>query len=340
MLVKKVVVASVAAFLSVLLVTGAGHDSSAQTRTYNIKFSSGQPGGSPKVVAARRFGQLVEERTNGAVKFSYFDSGQLYADRDEPLAVRQGNVQMVVAALVFMDSIVPNTQVYGLPFMFGVDPRKAEALAKSEVGKGIERQVEQRLGAKVLGTWYTGTTMYSSSKRLRSVDDFKNLRIRVAGSKLWEEYAKALGGSPIAIAPAELFTAAQQGLIDANDSNATAIVNQKMYQVMKYGIQTNHSTILHAVIINGDFWKSLPPDVQKIMQDTAAEVTDWEWNHGIELLDAAYKTLEKEGVEVYKPTPAELAKFQERIQPLQDPYLKANTNIDAALVAKAQAFVR
>ena len=333
---------SSAVAMTVLLLAGgvsASSQANASDPAYTIKYSSGQPPNSPKVVGARRFGQLVEERTNGAVKFSYFDSAQLYSDRDEPLAIRRGDIQMVASALVFMDSIVPDTQIYGLPFMFGVDPRKAEVLAKSDVGKQIERRIEEKLGVKVLGTWYTGTTMYVANRPLKTIADFKDLRVRVAGSKLWEEYTRVLGASPVAIAASELFTSAQQGLIDANDSNATAIVGQKLWQVFKYGIRTNHSTIVHALMINGDFWNSLTPDIQKIMEDTAAEVTDWEWNYGIEELEKSYKTLEQNGVEIFTPSPKELAVFRDKILTLQEPFLASNPGIDGDLVKQAQALI-
>ena len=68
----------------------------AQAAEVTIKFSSGQQPTNPKVVAAMRFGKMVEERTDGEVKFEYFTSAQLFKDRAEPQAVRRGQVDMVV----------------------------------------------------------------------------------------------------------------------------------------------------------------------------------------------------------------------------------------------------
>ncbi len=74
-----------------------------------IKYSSGQQPSNPKNVAAKRFGELIEARTNGEVNFEFFFSAQLFKDRAEPQAVRLGQVDMVTTAYVFMDAIVPDT---------------------------------------------------------------------------------------------------------------------------------------------------------------------------------------------------------------------------------------
>ena len=304
-----------------------------------VRYSTGQGQANPKVQAARRFGQLVEQRSNGEVRFTYFESGQLYQDRDEPQAIRQGTIQMATIAAVFLEAAVPNTQIYGLPFMFGVDPQKAKALAKSEIGRAVEAQIEQRLGARVLGTWYSGTTMYVTSKPVRMPDDFRGMRVRVAGSKLWEEYTRALGASPVAVSFGELFTAAQQGLIDAIDSNANALSGIRIAQVMKHGIRTDHSTIVHMLAFNGAFWRGLPRPIQQLMEEVAAETTDWEWDRGIAQMEESYQKLAADGMTIHQPSAAEVAAFRARILPLQDPYLAANPNIDRELVRRAQGLV-
>jgi len=304
-----------------------------------VRYSTGQGQANPKVRAARRFGELVEQRSNGAVKFSYFESAQLYPDRDEPQALRQGAIQMATIAAVFMDASVPNTQIYGLPFMFGADPQKAKALAKSDVARAIEDQIGRRLNARVLGTWYSGTTMYVTNRPVRTPDDFRGMRVRVAGSKLWEEYTRALGASPVAVSFGELFTAAQQGLIDGIDSNANALSGIRIGQVMKHGIRTNHSTIVHMLALNGAFWQGLPRDLQQLMEAAAAETFEWEWDTGIAQMEESYRKLAADGMDIHTPSAAEIAAFRAKILPLQETYLRANPNIDRDLVRRAEAII-
>jgi tripartite ATP-independent transporter DctP family solute receptor len=312
---------------------------SAHAQGTTVRYSTGQGITNPKVQAARRFGELAEQRSGGALRFAYFENGQLYQDRDEPQALRQGSIQMATIAAVFLDAAVPNTQIYGLPFMFGASPAQAKALAKSEVGRTIEQQIERRLSARVLGTWYSGTTMYVSRRQVRRPEDFKGMRVRVAGSKLWEEYTRALGASPVAVSFGELFTAAQQGLIDAIDSNANALSGIRIAQVMKYGIRTDHSTIVHMLAFNGGFWQSLPRATQTMLEEVAAETLEWEWDRGIAQMDESYQKLISEGMTIHTPSTEEIAAFRAQILPLQESYLRANPNIDADLVRRAAAIV-
>ena len=131
-----------------LLAIGAGMTGPAHAQGGTVRYSTGQGLTNPKVQAARRFGEILEQRSGGALRFSFFENGQLYQDRDEPQALRQGTIQMATIAAVFLEAAVPNTQIYGLPFMFGVDPAKAKALAKSDVGRTIEQQIERRLNRR------------------------------------------------------------------------------------------------------------------------------------------------------------------------------------------------
>lgn len=312
----------------------------AQAAEVTIKFSSGQQPTNPKVVAAMRFGKMVEERTNGEVKFEYFTSAQLFKDRAEPQAVRRGQVDMVVTALVFMDAIIPDTQIYGLPFMFGVDPQITKAMAQSDIGKGIERSIEEKLDVKALGTWLSGVTMYVCNKPVHSPADFAGLRIRVAGSKLWEEYTRALGANPMAVSAGEMVTAAQQGLIDCIDSNSNALASRKIWQVLNHGIKTSQSTIVHAVMVNGKKWRSLSPEIQKVFEDVAAEIVDWEWDQAISSLVKNDQIMKDAGMDFVIPSEEVLEAFRQKIQPLQEPFLAANTDIDIELVRRAEAFVK
>lgn len=305
-----------------------------------IKYSSGQQPSNPKNVAAKRFGELIEARTNGEVKFEFFFSAQLFKDRAEPQAVRLGQVDMVTTAYVFMDAIVPDTQIYGLPFMFGVDPQVTKRLAQSPIGRGIEESIEKRLDVKVLGTWLSGVTMYVCNRAVHTPADFKGLRIRVAGSKLWEEYTRALGANPMAVSAGEMVTAAQQGVIDCIDSNSNALASRKIWQVLNYGIKTSQSTIVHAVMVNGKVWRDLSAAHQKAFEDVAAEIVDWEWDQAISSLVKNDQIMIDAGMDFVIPTAEVLEMFRQKIQPLQEPFLAANTNIDISLVRRAEAFVK
>ena len=69
----------------------------------------------------------------------------------------------------------------------------------------------------------------------------------------------------------EVFVALQTGVMDGQENPLTQIYSQKFQEVQKYLSMTGH-VYTPAYLTAGASWSRLPPDVQKILADTAKEV--------------------------------------------------------------------
>jgi C4-dicarboxylate-binding protein DctP len=240
-----------------------------------IKFSHVVAADTPKGKAALTFKQLVEERTNGRVKVEVYPNSQLYKDREEMEALQLGAVQMLAPSFAKFGPLgVREFEIYDLPYMF---PNK-ETLYRvmdGEIGKGLLKKLEPK-GIIGLAYWDNGFKQMTANKPLKSVDDFKGLKMRIQSSKVLEAQMRALGATPQVMAFSEVYTALQQGVVDGTENPISNFYTQKMNEVQKWMTISDHGYLGYAVIVNKKFWEGLPPDIRTILEQAMKETTKYE----------------------------------------------------------------
>ena len=114
---------------------------------------------------------------------------------------------------------------------------------------------------------------------------------------------KALGAMPQTMAFSEVYQALQTGVVDGTENPPSNLYTQKMHEVQKHAIVTNHGYLGYAVIVNKKFWDGLPADVRAELEAAMAEATKYantiakqENDQSLEKVKASGKT------QVYVPT--------------------------------------
>jgi len=107
---------------------------------------------------------------------------------------------------------------------------------------------------------------------------------------------KGLGAIPTPIAFPELLQALKTGIVDGQENPIPTIYQQKYYEAQKYVIETGHQRVGDFLMINEAKLKSLPPDIQSILLDTAREAELWESNLILEQEKDLRKELEAKGM--------------------------------------------
>lgn len=240
-----------------------------------IKFSHVVAPDTPKGKAALTFKQLAEERTNGRVKVEVYPNSQLYKDREEMEALQLGAVQMLAPSLAKFGPLgVREFEVYDLPYIF---PNKEtlHRVMDGEIGQGLLKKLEPK-GIIGLAYWDNGFKQMSANKPLKSVDDFKGVKMRIQSSKVLEAQMRALGANPQVMAFSEVYSALQQGVVDGTENPVSNLYTQKMYEVQKHLTISDHGYLGYAVITNKKFWDGLPPDIRAILEQAMKETTKYE----------------------------------------------------------------
>ena len=139
-----------------------------------------------------------------------------------------------------------------------------------EVGKKLFAKLETK-GLHGLAFWDNGFKQMSANKPLRTVADFKGLKMRIQSSKVLDAQMKALGANPQVMAFSEVYTGAAAGRGGWHrKSGPDNLYTQKMHEVQKHLTVSDHGYLGYAVIVNKKFWEGLPADIRATL-DTGHE---------------------------------------------------------------------
>ena len=240
----------------------------------------------------------IKERTDGAIDIQVFAGGTLPFGVDGvEQCVRGANFINVYDPSVLADW-VPDFMAIGGPFLYN-DREEFKELCESDLVKELEKKAEEQ-GIKVLALPFNfGFRQIASGKiKVESLDDLKNIKMRIPSSQLWVKTFEALGCSTIVTPSSEVYNAIQTGVADANESSISDLANMQMQEVLKYITITNHFIGTSSAVMSNEVFNSLSPEQQTIMLEefkAAADVCSEEFaQDDIE----ARKVMEDAGVEI------------------------------------------
>ncbi|MEA4954573.1 MAG: TRAP transporter substrate-binding protein [Pseudoflavonifractor sp.] len=181
----------------------------------------------------------------------------------------------------------------------------------------VNRCIEDT-GLRVLNMGAIGMRHITNDKRpISTLDDIKGLKIRTQSNNLHISLFEALGCSPTPIAFAELFTALQQKTVDGQENPVSNIFEQNYAEVQRYMTLSNHLYTAGALIVNNEWYESLPEDVRAAI-DAASEKSQEQ--SGKDLLNCEAEMLEYLGtrMEITELTPEAQAEFKEKAMSMWD----------------------
>lgn len=264
---------------------------------YTIKFSHVTTESTPKGKAAEWFKEELEKRTDGQITVEVYPNSSLYGDKDEMQAIQQNSVQMLAPASAKFTTVAPALQVLDLPFLFdGPEDIPTVAAPDTEVGKAIfaNEDLESR-NMKVLGLWDSGMKQIHSNNLTEKPEDMKGKKYRIQPSDVLKAQIEAWGGHAEAIAFAEVYSALQQGVIDGGENTYSNIESQKMHTVQSNIAESNHGYIGYILVVNKEFFDSLPEDLQTTLEEVAVEASDYNRENATSVNDESKKIIEEEG---------------------------------------------
>src|SRR5712671_6579127 len=281
-----------------------------------IKFSHVVAPDTPKGKGSLKFKELAEKYTDGKVVVEVYPNSQLYKDNEELQALQLGAVHMLAPSLAKFGPLgVKEFEVFDLPFIL---PNKA-ALRKVTDGPLGQKLMGllQPKGMVGLAYWDNGFKDMSANKPLLMPADFKGLKMRIQSSKVLEAQMRALGAIPQVMAFSEVYQALQTGVVDGTENPFSNEYTQKMHEVQKYTVISDHGYVGYAVIANKKFWDGLPADVRGQLEKAMKEATDYSNSIAQKENDDAIEAMKKSGTtQVSTLTPEQKAAWRKALEPV------------------------
>ena len=299
---------------------------------YTFKLAHVITAGTPIDVGAKKFADLVKQRTNGQVEIKVFPASQLGSERAIIEGVQMGTIEMSFTTTGAIGGFAPEFQVLDLPFLFP-SYEAAYTYLDGDQGKKLLALLDRK-GIHGVSFLENGWRNFTSSKKwIKTPADVKGQKIRVMESPMYIGLISTMGGSPTPMAYPELPNALLQKVIDGQENPSVNIYSAKMYESQPWMTQDQHTYNVMIFKVNKKVWTALPADIRKVIEDTAVEVTNFQRKLNRECDDDFIAKLKGKGMKVHTLTPAERKAFETALQPM---YAKArqlvgNTWVDSAV---------
>ena len=284
----------------------------AEQKKISIKMSVTTPSeSSPWNIGAKKWAELVKERTNGRVEITTFPNEQL-SSGNQPKGIEQVAAGVTGASLhstIIYSVIEPKLAVVSMPWIMPNNAAVDKAM-KGAPGEKVKDLIRAK-GIEPLAFGENGFRHWTNSKRpLATPDDMKGLKIRVPGMKMYISLFKAMGADPTSMSFSEVFTALQQGTVDGQENPISVIYTTKLNEVQKYMTICNYSYDPIVLGVNKKLWDSIDKDTQAIMKKAAEEAMALNIKLTREDEAKQLDEMKKKGLQVNVLTPEQIKVFQ------------------------------
>ncbi|QBH95341.1 TRAP transporter substrate-binding protein [Limnobaculum zhutongyuii] len=287
-----------------------------------MKLSHNHNRNHPVQKAMEQMASRAKELSDGNLVIRIYPDAQLGDQRESLELVQNGALAMAKSNAAELEAFAKNYGAFNMPYLF-TDREHYYRAMLSESGKSI-LQSSRPNGFIGLTYYDAGSRSFYAKKAINSPDDLKGLKVRVQPSPSAVEMIKLLGGNPTPLAYGELYTALQQGVVDAAENNLTALTLNRHGEVTKFYSVDEHTSIPDVLVISAKVWDGLSEKDQKALQQAADEsmmfMKDlWAKSDAEEKVKA-----EKMGVQFIYP---KKASFQQAVQPMYDGLQKSNPEV-------------
>ena len=279
-----------------------------------------------------RFGEVLEELSGGEMTLLQHPAAALGGERELIEAVQIGTLDMVITSTGPLPNFVPETQVLDLPFLFR-DYDHARGVLDGELGQELLATVDAA-GFKALAWTENGFRHITNSQRpVHTPADLAGMKIRTMENPIHLRAFEALGAAPTPMSFAELFTALQQGVVDAQENPIVVISVSNFAEVQGHLSLTGHLYSPAIIMMSDGLWSSLSEEQQGwVMEATAASV-EVTRARVTELEDTGIDGLIEKGMAVVADI--DKAPFQEAVAPAYDAYTE---RFGDALIERINSF--
>lgn len=250
------------------------------------------------------FKEEVESASEGEIRVDLFPAMQLGGATENVDQVRSGSIFAVFTSIAYFTRSVPDYEAVSLPFLF--DSRdQAFAVMDGPVGEHLDEQMAE-LGFVNLGYGELGFRHVTNNLRpITSVEDFEGMRIRLQPNEVHLQTFRALGANPVAMDVSELYSALQQGVLDAQENPYNIIASRRFNEVQEHLSDSGHFYDFINAVANQRRYNALSDEHRAIVDDAMQSAMVWQRDAAAQEEESWRQQLVDEGM-VFTPISLEL----------------------------------
>jgi len=274
-----------------------------------IKMATFVPDGSVWHKAMKEMGAEWSEATAGRVQLKVYPGGVAGDEPDYVRKMRVGQLQAAAVTTAGLSQIDNAFQMFGVPMFFDTYPELNAVLAK------MTPILKQRLEAKgfVLLNWgHGGWVHFFTRHKAVSVAEIKKVKtFAMAGDDRWVQLWKSNGYTPVALAPSDMLTGLQTGMIDGCPTTPLIALTLQWYRQTPNMVGIGMAPLVGGLVITRQAWAKIAPADQARIQ-AACDRMEQKLLTGVPRQDTtAVEEMKKRGLTVNPVTSTDVAQWRE-----------------------------
>lgn len=271
----------------------------------------------PYQTGLERFKAVLEAETEGVVEVQIFPNGQLGSEEEVLQGLMKGAVDVTVVSAGNLAALVPEIELFNLPFIFR-DDNHFYMVLDGPVGQKVGGIIETKTRSLLLGYWSFGIRhAWNSVRPIQSPEDFAELRIRVASSPVVLDTFNAFGAQARHLPWGDLYSALEKGELDGAECGVVDLLVERFYEVTKYVTKTGHLMGAAPVLFNKERFDGLSPEFRTAVLKAGDAAVIAARDAQDAFVAEALAKLEANGIEFYD---VDKAAFKEVVQPIYEKY--------------------
>lgn len=297
-----------------------------------LRLNHNNPPDHPTHLSMQVMADRVAELTDGEIEIQLFPNAQLGTQRESMELVQNCALEMARSNASELEAFEESYSAMNLPYIFASKDHFNDVIS-GDIGRDIlEASVDN--GFRGVAFLTEGARSFYGQKPILSPADLEGVKVRVQPSPSAIRMVELLGGSPTPISWGELYSALQQGVVDAAENNPTALTTARHGEVVTDFSLDEHTIIPSVVVMSNCAWDAMTAEQQEAFMTAAAEMQE---RHGVEwekASDAAMEEAQSElGVTIHE---VDKGPFVEAVQPMYEEVASQSDTV-ADLIERIQA---
>jgi len=226
------------------------------------------------VQSAERFKEQIEEESDGDISVEISAGGSYGSEGEIGELVSQGGVEAHSAGSFPYFQFAPEFWFFGCPFVLSDYEQLLSVLESDEMQEAHDTLIENGNQRPIGQQIYRGSRHFTSNSPIREPADVEGLNLRLPELEPWVTTWEEVGASPTPVALDELYSALEQGTVDASEGGAEQISSFNLHEVQSHLSLTGHLIANGNIYINESFYQGLDETHQELIMEVGQSATE------------------------------------------------------------------
>lgn len=286
------------------------------------RFALEEVQGSVQDAYAREFKRRIEERSDGAVRIEIYPYGALGTSSQLTEMAQSGGIELIFASPGHLADLIPEVGVFTLHFVLSEHNAVNREVLSDDAVHSLFQPLYNDEDLQLLDIVPEGWMVWSGDKPLRTLEDFKNFKIRTMTSPILVESYRAYGANPTPMPYSEVYSGLQLGQIDGQVNPIFAIEEMSFHEEQGVLTSGRHAQFISTLAAGKQWFDSLSDEQRQMVLEVRNELVDWIDQEQIRYNDERLQTiLNAGGTEWVELSEEEREAFREASLGVRDTYI-------------------